>query len=221
MMKSHLLAAVAAAVVLAASIWSLSPGGSNAAAQAPAGQAARAPIAPPTVALLDINQVFKQHVLMKQQMDEMKTDVDRAEAWVKGEKETIGKMAEGLKQYRQGSPEYKKLEEDAAKRQADLSIKIQQQRRDFLQREARIYYSTYTAIQNEVNYYCASTGVSMVLRFSKEPADVDNPDSVLAFIQKPVVTYATNLDITDVIINQLNGRAAPVADRTRAGVGVR
>jgi Skp family chaperone for outer membrane proteins len=142
---------------------------------------------------------------------------------VKNQSDAITKLDAQLKQYHQGSPEYKSLEEETAKRRADLSIKIQQQKREFLQREARMYYNVYQEIQQEVNYYCAANNVPVVLRFSREPADVDKPDTVLAYINKPVITYAKDLDITDLILDQLNrrpvgGSTSPVGIRPRPGV---
>jgi Skp family chaperone for outer membrane proteins len=227
--KSHLLVALAAGVVVAASLLSMTFHGSDAAAQTPptrlAGPppAARPQVTPPLIALLDVACIFKQHVRLKALMDQMKTDVDRAEAWVKNERDAVTKLAERSQDFRPGSPDYKALEEEIAKRRADLAVKIQQQKREFLQREARNYYNVYQEIQQEVNYYCAANGVAVVLRFSREGADVEKPDTVLAYINRPVITYAKDLDITDLILSQLNRRPAggdtsPVGVRPRPGV---
>jgi Skp family chaperone for outer membrane proteins len=203
--------------------------GSDAAAQTPPTRLAGTPPAarpqpgPPVIALLDVTYIFKNHTRLKALMDEMKNDVDRAEAWVKEQRDAVLKLRERLKDFRQGSPDYKALEEEAANRQANLAIKIQQQKREFLLREAKNYYNVYQEVQQEVNYYCAAQGVAVVLRFSRETVDVDNPDSVLAEINKPVITYDRNLDITDLILNQLNrrpagGNTSPVGTRPRPGV---
>lgn len=230
MKKSHLFLALAAGIVAAAaSLLSLTLSGTVAAAQTPpirpAGPppAARPQSAPPVVALLDVSYIFKKHARLKALMDEMKGDVDVAEARVKEQRDAILKLREQLNTFHPGSPDYKALEETVAKRQADLAIKIQQQKREFLIREAKNYYTVYQEIQQEVNYYCQSQGVAVVLRFSREAVDVDSPDSVLAEINKPVITYDRNLDITDLILNQLNRRPAggntnPVGTRPRPGV---
>ena len=223
MRKSHLLAALAAGVVVAASLLSMTLNGSDAAAQPPGRPALRPQPAPPVIALLDVSHIFKKHARLKAMMDEMKQDVSRAETWVKNENDALTKLKERLKDFRPGSPEYKSLEETVAKRHSELAIKIQQQKREFLQREAKIYYNVYQEIQQEVNYYCAAKGVAVVLRFSREPAEVDRPDSVLAYINKPVVTYAKDLDITDLILSQLNrrpvgGNPNPIGSRQRPGV---
>ena len=223
MRKSHLLAALAAGVVVAASLLSMTLSGSGAAAQSPVRPALRPQPAPPAIALLDVSHIFKKHARLKAMMDEMKQEVSRAEAWVKNENDALTKLKERLRDFRPGSPEYKSLEETVAKRHSELAVRIQQQKREFLQREAKIYHNVYQEIQQEANYYCAAKGVAVVLRLTREPAEVDDPNSVLARINKAVVTYDKNLDITDLILSQLNrrpvgGNPNPIGSRQRPGV---
>lgn len=223
MRKSHLLAALAAASVLAAVLSCMTLSGSDAAAQSPVRPAMGPQPTPSAIALLDVSYIFKKHARLKALMDEMKKDVEAAEAWVNNERNAQIKLLEQLKQYRQGSQEFKSLEETIAKRRADLAIKIQQQKRDFLHREAKIYHNVYLEIQQEVNYYCQARGTALVLRFSREAPDVERPDSVLSYINKPVITYSKDLDITDLILSQLNRRPVggtpnPIGTRQRPGI---
>ena len=44
----------------------------------------------------------------------------------------------------------------------------------------------------------------MVLRFNGEQVDVQRPDSVLNFINRPVVWYDPGLDITEFILADVN-----------------
>jgi Skp family chaperone for outer membrane proteins len=193
--KSHLWAALAA-VLLSSYLSSL------ASAQAPA-----RPSGGPAIALLDISYVFKNHTRFKGMMEDMKADVERAENQVKAEKEAITKLAERLQEFRKGAPDYKQMEEELAKRQADLSVQVQLQKNEFLQREAKIYHTVYQEIWQATDYYCKQNGVDIVLRFNGDPVDVDRPDSVLAHINKPVVWYQKNLDITPVVLQDLNRTA--------------
>lgn len=223
MRKSHLLVALAAGFAVGASLFWMALSGPDAAAQSPARAAARPAVTPSGIALLDVGYIFKNHTRFKAMMDEVKADVSRAEAWAKSEREAITKLAERLKDFRQGSPEYKSLEEQLTKRQAERALKIQQKKREFDQHAARIYYDVYREIHQEVNYYCQAKGVALVLRFSRETPDMERPESTLLYIQKPVVTYDRNLDITDLILNQLNRRPAaggtnPIGSRARPGV---
>lgn len=166
-----------------------------------------APTAGPRLALLDVSRIFKNHQRFKSMMEDMKADVERAEAQVKAERDTIGKMAETLQDLRKGSPDYKQMEEDLAKRQADMAVRVNLQKNEFLQREAKIYNAVYQEIWQATDYFCKQHQIDMVLRFNGEEVDVDRPDSVLTHINKPVVWYDRGLDITDAILTDLNRTA--------------
>ena len=194
--------------VLAASITFC---GFRAAAQPPATTAMRpspAAAAPmrsaPPIALLDVGHIFKEHYRFKSSMNELKAKVKQAEDWVKSEKEAIRKMTEDLQRFESGTLEYKQLEEQIAGRVAQVETRIKLSRRDFLQEEAKRYHSTYREIESVVNYYVSTNGVGLVLRFSRTPVDPNNPQAVITMINKPVVGYNAQLDITDWVLSQCN-----------------
>lgn len=157
------------------------------------------------IALIDIKYIFEKHARFKMMMDDLKADVERAEAQVQAEQEAIKKLIERLENFR-GTAEYKAMEEEVAKRQSDLTVQIQLQRKEFLQREARIYYHVYQEILQELAYYCPQKGVDIVFRFTGDPVDVENPNSVLGFVNRPVVWYGRDRDITGIILESLNRR---------------
>ncbi len=161
----------------------------------------------PSIALVDISYIFKHHGRFKGQMDDMKADVQRAEAQVKSERQAITKLAEHMQELRKGTQDYKQLEEELAKRQADLSVQVTLQKNKFLQREAEIYYNVYQEIAQATEYYAKQHGIDVVLRFNGDPADVQRPDSILSFINKPVVYYQPGLDITPAVLSELNRTA--------------
>lgn len=220
-MKYFILSAISAAVVLTATLF-----GNQASAQV--GGAPRTVAPPPraaagAVALLDVNYLFDNHPRFKRMMTEMKGDVQRAEEQVKVERDNIRKLYEKLDQFK-GTPDYKAMEEEAAKRENDLKLQIALQRKEFVQREARIYYNVYQEIQQEVDYYCKQNGIDLVLQFNGTPVDVENPESVLKHINKLPVYYAQDRDITPIIRRNLEARgggAQPVNPGTaRGGIGV-
>ncbi len=152
--------------------------------------------------------------------------VERAEGVLKQEREAMQKLAERLASFNKGTPDYKALAEEITKREADLTIKVRMQ---FFQREAKIYHTVYQEILQEVDYYAAAAGINLVLRFNGDPADLNQPETVIRDINKQVVWYAKDRDITPVILDRLNqrayrnpGAAAPGAPAAPAGpVGVR
>jgi len=170
------------------------------------------------IALLDVSYIFKNHPHFKQMMEEMKSDVEAAESSVTKERDTIRKLVEQLDSYRKGTPDYNAMEKEIAEREANLTVKVQLQRKQFLAQEAKIYFTVYKEIEQEVDYYCSNKGIDIVLRFNGDPVDQDKPDSVLSFINKPVVYYDKGRDITPIILDSLIKRSgAPAAGGIRTG----
>ncbi len=175
------------------------------------------PAAAPRLALLDVSRVFKNHNRFKGMMEDMKADVQQAENRVKAERDAINKLLERLKDFRNGTPDYKSLEAEIAERQADLEVKVRLQRKQFLEREAKIYYNVYQEIWQATDYFCRRHNIDMVFRFNGEKVDPEQPQSVLGEINKPLVWYDQSLDITDAILSELNRTSATPAAADRRG----
>jgi Skp family chaperone for outer membrane proteins len=183
---------------------------SSAAAGAPSGSAPRPSgktLPSPNIVLLDVSYVFDHLPRFQQVMNDMKKDVTNADAAVKAENSAIQKLAQELELKSRGSPDYKRMEEQVITRKANLAAQVETQRREFMQRETKIYYDCYRQIQVVVNDYCAANNIDMVLRFSSDPVDPDNPNSVINTINKPVVTYVRDRDITPDILDILTKRS--------------
>ena len=161
---------------------------------------------PGPAVMLDISYIFKNHVRFKGMMSDMKADVGRVQAQLKEEGKTIRNLGERLKELRAGTADYKSLEEEGAKRAADLQVQMTLSRKEFLQQEAKIYYTVYKEILQEVEYYATSNNIGMVFRFNGDPVEMGRPDDVLRDINKSVVYFSKNLDITPVILERLNSR---------------
>ena len=172
-------------------------------AQAPS---AGGPPAPGLIVLPDATSLIKDNAHLKALMADMQRDVTKTEDIFRKERDTLRQLSEELKDMRAGTPEYKAREEEITKRGTDLNVKIQLQRKEFLQRESRIYFSVYQEIQQEVAYFAANNNISMVLRTSSEPVDVEKPDDILREMNKPVVWSSKGLDITQYIKEQLKRR---------------
>ena len=122
-----------------------------------------------------------------------------------------------------GTPDYQALDEDITRSKANLAVTVQRQRNDFLQREAQIYNTVYQEILQATDYFCKQNSVDLVMRFNGDQVDPQHPESVLTFINRPVVWYQPGVDITPIILKDLNrtpinpapadGRGGPVTQR--------
>ncbi len=166
-------------------------------AQAPPQQSA------PSVVVIDISKVFKEHIRFKQQLEVMKTDVEGFEGYIRQERKRLTDKAEEVKRYNPGSPEYKRIEEEMARITSDLQVQTQLKRNEFMDREAKIYYNTYVEVSKLVQDFAMRSGIRLVLRYNSEEIDPTKRDSVLAGVNNAIV-FQYKLDITDLIISEAN-----------------
>ncbi len=179
-------------------------------------QPARPATAGSHVAVIDVGYVFKNHARFKSAMDKMKDEVMQAENALKGERDRINGLMEQLKGFNVGTPEYKKLEAEIAKAQGDFNVSAQLQKKDFMDREAKVYLQVYTEIERAVGQFARDHGIAVVLRFDGDPVDGGDRNQILRGITKPIVYYEAGNDITPDILRMLNNAA--VADQGgRAG----
>jgi Skp family chaperone for outer membrane proteins len=171
-------------------------------AAAPAAMPASGPIA-----LLDVSKVYKSHARFKGMMDQMKAHVEKVEEWVKGERDAIRTMAEKLKELTPGTQDYKDLEAQVAKRQSDLQVNMQLQRKELMLQEAKIYHNVYTEIAQEVESVAAARGFLMVLRYNGDEVDTQDPEGVLRDINKSVIWFNRGVDITDEVMARITSRS--------------
>ena len=175
-----------------------------------------APVAPGSIAVLDVSYVFKNLPRFKAFMSQMQADVAAAETDVKKERDALKVEFEQLEQYRSGTPDYKEREAQLTRRRAELATRIELQKRDFLQRESKIYNTIYEEMMQEVDYYTANNGIALVLRFNGDPVDTQKPEDVLRRINQPIVWYPKDRDITPVILERLAARSGNGATQNPA-----
>lgn len=185
---------------------------SSALAQQPQPQprAAAQPAARPSgVALLDINAVFKEHPGFKARMAELEERGKQLDNQVKIGRDELKALAEQMKEMREGTPQFKQMEEQLAEKQGSLQVRVQLQKKEFLQMQAKVYQTVYQEIEQEVASIAAANNIAVVLRYSSDPVDAEKPDDVLRNINKQVVYAAAGLDITPYVCQRIKSRAVP------------
>ena len=180
-----------------------------------------ASVAPPapvgtSVVVIDVAFIFKNHIRFNARMQELKKEIEGFEGQVKAETTALQQRAEQLKSYAANSPEYRKLEGELAQAQADIQVKMGHKKREFLEREARVYYDVYKEIESTVQVFCQQYRIGLVLRFNGEDMKADDRASVLNGVNKAVV-FQQNLDITEHILLKLNGGAGKPTQPPPAG----
>jgi hypothetical protein len=138
-----------------------------------------------------------------------------AENSLKAEQERIKGLMDQLKGYNPGTPEYRKFEGEVAKAQGDFSVNAQLQKKDFMDREAKVYLQVYNEIERAVSQFARDHGIAVVHRFDGDPVDASDRNRILGSITKPIVYYDPQIDITPDVLKMLNG--ATVAAQPQPG----
>ena len=182
--------------------------------QAPVATQAASSAPPCLVAVCDVGYIFKNHNRFKVAMDKMKDEVMAAENTLKTERDRITGMMEQIKSYGVGTPDYKKLEAEIAKAQGDFNVTAQLQKKDFMDREAKVYLQVYTEVEKAVEAFVRQHGIAIVHRIDGDPIDGSDRNQILRGITKPIVYVEPGVDITGDVLKMLN--ASPVAAGTPA-----
>lgn len=162
------------------------------------------------VAIVDLTYIFANHIRFKALVEDMRKDVEAAENDLKGAKESIEKLAESLDNYNKASKEFKELEEDLAKRQADLQVQVNIQKRNFMEQEAKIYLQIYREVLDHVKHHAEKYGISLVLRFNGDPIEGDDLQGVMRELNRQVVYHNRAIDITPIVLEACNAGAGTV-----------
>lgn len=155
------------------------------------------------IAVVDISYIFKKHERFKATMDSMKKEMETIETELKADREKIAQQEQQRNAFNPGSAEFKQMDEEIARQMAEFNLKMGKLRKDFLEREAKVYYQTYLEVVDAVKYYAKRQNIGLVLRFNGEPVDPNRRDDVLREINKPVVVQ-DQIDITPDILALIN-----------------
>jgi Skp family chaperone for outer membrane proteins len=159
------------------------------------------------VAVIDISYIFKKHDRFRATMDAMKKEMESTEADLKAERDKIAQKEEQRNTYNPGTAEYKQMDEQLARDMSEFNLKMTKIRKEFLEREAKVYYQTYVEVSQAVAVYAQRHDIGLVIRFNGEPVDPNKRDDVLREINKPVV-FQNQIDITPDVLAMLNSAAA-------------
>jgi Skp family chaperone for outer membrane proteins len=172
----------------------------------PAARPAAAPAASAgtNVVVIDVAFIYKNHNRFNATMLDIKTDIEKFEAYVRKKQGDFKPLGEALGTYNPGSTEYKQKEEELARLQSDLQVEVGLKRKEFLQQEARVYYRVYREIETEVRNFSERNGIHLVLRYNRDEMKEEDRASVLQGVNRAIV-WQQGRDITELVLKALNG----------------
>lgn len=154
------------------------------------------------VAVLDVAQVFEKNTTFIARMDAIKKEAEQFKASMEQKQAALQQEAEPLKTYQPGSPEFNQLQGQLEQKTAALRTEAQQTNNELLNREAQIYYDTYSQMQQAVAKLAGQYNISLILRFDSKPIDRTNRGEVVKGVNRNVV-YHKDLDLTGYVIKEM------------------
>ncbi len=133
----------------------------------------------------------------------------------------LDKKREQAGTFNPDSQQYRDLEKQFAKMTADLQIDMQLKKKEFMVREAKIYFQAYTELEKFVGEYSTRRRIGLVVRFHGDKIAIKNRSPVLAGVNRPVVFHESNLNITQAILEMVNHGVAPPKVGNRNQVPIR
>ncbi len=196
-MKKLLISAAVVGLVSSA----VSPVLAQSAAPAATGFSAGASASRYHIAVVDISFIFKNYPTFTSQIEKLKTEMESADGALRAERDRLVQLEEERNTKKPGTPEFKQLDENLARLKAEFSIKQGTVRRDFLEKEALVYFTCYNQVSAKVKAYADQHDIGLVLRFTGDDV-VDknattNPDrdAVMRMIMQPII-HQNHIDIT-------------------------
>lgn len=165
----------------------------------------RAPDSPHRIALIDMARVFKNYKKFENLREELKNDLTKSEDQFKRMAEQLRKEQADLKLVKEGSEEFREKEKNVLTHTTQMETYRKSQQRDLIRREAQIYKTIYLEVADAVQKYASHFSYTLVLRFTSDDVEnTENPEEVMRGLNKQVVYYRPNDDITNAIVSFLN-----------------
>lgn len=156
-----------------------------------------------SIALINLQYVFDRYEPFQKQKAELEIAAKLAGSAIRLRKKSVDKLSDDLKKQTPDSPEFRQLEQTLVKEKIELSCQFESKKREFARRELQAYHETYGEIQQVLKQYIAEKGIAVVLRLHDWDRTGLNCGPNLKFLNKPVVAYNADIDITKDVLRRM------------------
>lgn len=169
------------------------------------------------VGLIDMAHVFKNYEKFKTSTAALQDQIKAADESAKKQIDAMKVVQEKMTQLQQGSPDYAALEGQLIGATTKLETFKKTSQLSFLRAEADIYKTVYLEVQTAVQQYAGVYKYTLIMRFNRNPVeDAENPQAIIQSMNRQVVYYRGEDDLTDPILNYLNAKYGESAGKTAA-----
>jgi outer membrane protein len=210
--KRTILFSLILAALVGTSVWVGSALGQQNAAKAPATEL------PHKIGLIDMAQVFKDYKKFEALRNDLKEELETTEAKGKELADKIQAVQNELKSgvFKDGSQDFIARETQLTKLTSDFQTFRAVSQKEFLRKESKIYGTVYKEVEDAIQKYCKAYKYTLILRFSREELNSDDPQKLIAGLQRQVVHFRSEDDLTDSVVDFLNNQYAKSGGTPRA-----
>lgn len=176
-----------------------------------AAPAAPAANVPHKIALIDMAYVFKNYEKFSRLREDLKAEIQVSEEEAKSRATGLQEMQAKLKTFAEASPEFNAAEQQLAKSSAEFEAFRRAAQRDFLKKESQIYHTVYLDVTDAVSKYAKYYKYNLVLRFNREELDTENAQKLIEGMNRQVVHFEPENDITLSVTDYLNKKFSQTA----------
>ncbi len=172
----------------------------------------------PTVGVIDMGYLLKNHPTMKAEIDAIETSMKAADESMSAKRDSILKQMEQLREkYTEGTPEYEREEKSIASQDTEFRLELVKMRKEFDSSRANVLVKVYSEITHWVKYLSDNMGIQLVMRITREKMDGNKPETVQMVMSQDVLYYSPTVDYTDWVLKALQNEAAKTASARPAG----
>lgn len=166
------------------------------------------------VGLIDMAHIFKNYEKFKAETQALQAAAEQAEAKAKDMVAQMQAKQSRMQDLTAGSPDYNKLEGEIIQLQTQLQAFQQVERRDIVRKQADVYKKIYVEVQGAVEQYAKYYNYTLIMRFNREDvAEATDAQKIIQSMNRQVVWYRTQDDLTDPILQFLNDQYKKTASR--------
>jgi Skp family chaperone for outer membrane proteins len=154
---------------------------------------------PTRIALVDMAKVFKTSRMFETKRDALKREISESEDSAKSMVAVLQQLKMKYDTLEKGTEERDELEKQLKAKSAEFEKYRRDVSAKFLKKESKIYLEVYEAATAEVSNHARAHDIDLVIRFTSDPLDEEDPQKLLQGMNRQVI-YDNGLDITDEII---------------------
>ena len=178
---------------------------------------------PHKVGLIDMQNVFQQYEKHKVLTEELNGEMRDARGQFKSRMERMQALQTELRSgtFKEGSPEFTLREKKLAQEASEGEVAKAMLERDLTRKNAKINHQTFLEVQDAVQRFANHYNYTLIVRFSREEMNSTDPQKVMQELNRMVVHYRPEDDITDSVVDFLNRKYKPAVKPTPAPTGAK